>query len=107
VRPGVTTEGSDELKALRREVVELHRKSEILTIAWAIHRGRARSPTSLICSYIAAHADRFGVETPDPRTSQTAVGMFMRLLQLVLGRPCPRGTSCAVADSDAAGRGSS
>ena len=34
-RPGVTTEASDELKALRREVAELHRANEILKTASA------------------------------------------------------------------------
>ena len=32
-RPGVTTEASDELKALRREVAELRRANEILKAA--------------------------------------------------------------------------
>jgi len=35
VRPGVTTETSDELKALRREVAELRRANEILKTASA------------------------------------------------------------------------
>jgi transposase len=35
VRPGVTTEASDELKALRREVAELRRANEILKTASA------------------------------------------------------------------------
>lgn len=34
-RPGVTTEASDELKALRREVAELRRANEILKTASA------------------------------------------------------------------------
>jgi transposase len=33
VRPGATTEASDELKALRREVAELRRANEILKTA--------------------------------------------------------------------------
>ena len=35
VRPGVTSEESDELKALRREVAELRRANEILKTASA------------------------------------------------------------------------
>ena len=35
MRPGVTTEASDELKALRREVAELRRANEILKTASA------------------------------------------------------------------------
>ncbi len=35
VRPGVTTEAADELKALRREVAELRRANEILKTASA------------------------------------------------------------------------
>jgi transposase len=36
VRPGVTTEASEELKALRREVAELRRANEILKTASAL-----------------------------------------------------------------------
>jgi transposase len=35
VRPGVSTEASEELKALRREVAELRRANEILKTASA------------------------------------------------------------------------
>jgi transposase len=35
VRPGVTTEASEELKALRREIAELRRANEILKTASA------------------------------------------------------------------------
>ncbi|MFC0629527.1 IS3 family transposase, partial [Kribbella deserti] len=61
-RPGVTTEESDQLKALKREVAELRRANEILKSAANFLRGGARPPTEVIVAFINDHKDRFGVE---------------------------------------------
>src|SRR4051794_41870854 len=43
-RPGVTTEASDELKALRREVAELRRANEILKTPSAVFAAAGLDP---------------------------------------------------------------
>jgi transposase-like protein len=62
VRPGVTSEASAELKALRKANAELRRANEIQRTASVFRIGGARPPTRVIVDYIDAHQDRFGVE---------------------------------------------
>ncbi|MGY1868206.1 MULTISPECIES: IS3 family transposase [Nocardia] len=69
-RPGVTTEESDELKRLRREIAELKRANAILKSASNFLRGRTGPATALIVRYISEHQGhrvdgglRWGVES--------------------------------------------
>jgi transposase len=58
--PGVSSEAAREVRELKRKVSELERTIEILSAA-AVFRAGARPATPLICAFIDAHRDRFGV----------------------------------------------
>ncbi|WP_433788167.1 IS3 family transposase [Actinomycetospora sp. CA-101289] len=58
VRPGATSEESDELKRLRRENAELKRANDILKAASGFLRGRDRPATATLVKFIDEHAAR-------------------------------------------------
>ncbi|MDJ0346422.1 IS3 family transposase [Streptomyces sp. H10-C2] len=67
-KPGVTTEESAQLKALKRENAELKRANDILKAAAFFLRGRARPATHTLVAFIDEHRDRFGGVEPICRT---------------------------------------
>ncbi|MEU7382013.1 IS3 family transposase [Streptomyces sp. NPDC042207] len=67
-RPGMTTEESAQLKALKKENAELKRANEILKAAAKFLRGRARPATHTLVAFIDEHRDRFGGVEPICRT---------------------------------------
>ena len=63
LRPGLTTDERERLKALERENKGLRRANEILKTASAFFRpGGARPQTQEMITYIDDHKDRYGVE---------------------------------------------
>ena len=63
IRPGMTSEEDERLKALERENRELRRANEILRKAAAFFRpGGARPPRDVMVSFIDAHREAYGVE---------------------------------------------
>ena len=86
-RPGVTSEASAELKALRKENADLRRANEILKTASAFRSGGGRPPTRVIVAYIDAHKDRFGV-APICRVL-TEHGMAIAPSTYYAARACP------------------
>ncbi|WP_307659156.1 IS3 family transposase [Streptomyces sp. V1I1] len=63
-RPGVTTDESAQVKALKKEVAELKRANEILKAASGFLRGRARPATSALVTFVDENRDRFGGVEP-------------------------------------------
>jgi len=63
-RPGVTTEVSEEVRALRREGAELpgRTRSSRPPRPFSPRRSSTADSAQVIVDYMAAHADRFGVE---------------------------------------------
>src|SRR5262245_4732903 len=57
--PGVSSEAAKQIRELKRKVNELERTIEIVSAA--SFRAGARPVTPLICAFIDAHRDRFGV----------------------------------------------
>ncbi|MCC2280997.1 IS3 family transposase [Streptomyces sp. ET3-23] len=64
VRPGVTSEESAQVKAMKKEIAELKRANDILRAAAKFLRGRARPATSSLVAFIDEHRDRFGGVEP-------------------------------------------
>ncbi|WP_407835155.1 IS3 family transposase [Streptomyces sp. DSM 116496] len=67
-RPGVTSEESAQVKAMKKEIAELKRANDILKAAGEFLRGRARPATSSLVAFIDEHRDRFGGVEPICRT---------------------------------------
>ncbi|MFI5987736.1 IS3 family transposase [Streptomyces sp. NPDC051555] len=67
-RPGVTSEESAQVKAMKKEIAELKRANDILKAAAKFLRGRARPATSSLVAFIDEHRDRFGGVEPICRT---------------------------------------
>ncbi|MFD7284242.1 IS3 family transposase [Streptomyces sp. NPDC059862] len=63
-RPGTTTEESEQIKAMKKEIAELRRANEILKAAAKFLRGRARPATHTLVAFIDEHRDRFGGVEP-------------------------------------------
>ena len=64
--PGVTTEAAKEIRELRRKVSELERTIEILSAAAGFFAREHDPLAPLICAFIDAHRDRFGVVPISP-----------------------------------------
>ncbi|WP_405565114.1 IS3 family transposase [Streptomyces sp. NBC_01180] len=71
VRPGLTSEESVQVKALKKEVAELKRANDILKAAAKFLRGRARPATPALVAFIDEHRDRFGGVEPICRVLTT------------------------------------
>ncbi|WP_237174135.1 IS3 family transposase [Paracandidimonas lactea] len=78
IRPGVTTEERERLKALEKENRELRRANEILKSASGFFRpGGARPRTEEVNAYIDQHRDLYGVE-PICKVLQVAPSAYRR-----------------------------
>ena len=77
VRPGVSSEESQEIRRLRRENAELRRANEILKAASAfLSVSGRRPPHGEMIQYIGLYKDRFGVRLICRTMGATEVGLI-------------------------------